>query len=81
MVYSLQVLISGNLEKQKKMHSYEQRVLNRHIFLFQRSYGVVIWELCTYADTPYTGKDNDQVYKFVKNRGRLDVPPNSLNIL
>ena len=43
----------------------------------KRSYGVVIWELCTYADYPYTGMENEEVVKYVKSGGKLEVPPNS----
>ena len=38
------------------------------------SYGVVIWELSTYGDNPYLGKENENVIKFVLNGGKLDLP-------
>ena len=38
------------------------------------SYGVVLYELCTYGDNPYTEiKENEQVIEFVKSGGRLEV--------
>lgn len=38
------------------------------------SYGVVIWEMATYGDNPYNGRDNEDVIQFVKNGGRLELP-------
>ena len=37
------------------------------------SYGVVIFEMCTYGDNPYNDKDNEQVVQYVKNGGKLEV--------
>ncbi|CAF0885729.1 unnamed protein product [Brachionus calyciflorus] len=41
------------------------------------SYGVVIWEMVTYGENPYSGKDNEDVIRFVKNGGRLQLPDNA----
>lgn len=38
------------------------------------SYGVVLWEISTYGDNPYSGKENEEVIQFVKNGGRLEMP-------
>jgi serine/threonine protein kinase len=45
------------------------------------SYGVVIWELATYGENPYTGKENEEVIQFVKSGGRLELPAGSPNKL
>jgi hypothetical protein len=42
-----------------------------------RSYGVVLWEMSTYGDTPYSNKQNEEVVEFVKEGGRLKLPENS----
>jgi serine/threonine protein kinase len=41
------------------------------------SYGVVLWEMATYGENPYAGKENEEVISFVKNGGRLELPKNS----
>ena len=41
------------------------------------SYGVVLWEMSTYGENPYAGKENDEVIEFVKNGGRLVLPDKS----
>ena len=41
------------------------------------SYGVVIWEMSTYGDNPYAGKENEDVIQFVKGGGKLELPANS----
>lgn len=46
-----------------------------------RSYGVVIWELATYGENPYNGKENEEVVEFVKNGGRLQLPSSAPNKL
>lgn len=38
------------------------------------SFGVVVWEMATYGENPYSGKENEQVITFVKNGGRLELP-------
>ncbi len=35
---------------------------------------MVIWEISTYGDNPYSGKDNEEVIQFVKNGGKLELP-------
>lgn len=37
------------------------------------SYGVVIWELSTLGDNPYSGKENESVIKFVTGGGKLEL--------
>lgn len=41
------------------------------------SFGIVLWEMSTYGDQPYSDLNNDQVIKYVKCGGRLKLPPNS----
>ena len=41
------------------------------------SYGVVLWELSTFGDNPYSGKENESVIKFVTDGGKLDLPQNA----
>jgi serine/threonine protein kinase len=38
------------------------------------SYGCVLWEMSTYGDNPYAGRDNDQVIAFVRDGGKLELP-------
>ena len=38
------------------------------------SYGVVFWEIMTFGNQPYPGKDNVDVLHFVKSGGRLEPP-------
>lgn len=38
------------------------------------SYGVVLWEMATLASEPYRGLSNDQVIKYVKDRGVMERP-------
>ena len=48
------------------------------------SYGVVLWEMSTYGDNPYPGRDNDQVITFVREGGKLELPsdaPHKLYVL
>lgn len=46
------------------------------LFLFARSFGVVLWEISTLAEQPYQGLSNEQVLKFVMDGGYLDRPDN-----
>jgi len=41
------------------------------------SYGVVLFEISTYGDNPYNGKENEEVIEFVKTGGRLEMPANA----
>lgn len=41
------------------------------------SFGVVIWEMATYGDNPYSGMENEEVIQFVKNGGKLNLPSNA----
>jgi serine/threonine protein kinase len=41
------------------------------------SFGVLLWELATYGDNPYSGKENEEVVQFVKSGGRLELPSNT----
>lgn len=38
------------------------------------SYGVVLFELSTYGDNPYAGKENESVIEFVTHGGKLELP-------
>ncbi len=38
------------------------------------SYGVVLFELSSYGDNPYAGKENESVIKFVIGGGKLELP-------
>ena len=38
------------------------------------SYGVVLWEIVTYAEQPYQGMSNEQVLQFVTSGGTLSRP-------
>ena len=38
------------------------------------SYGIVLWEIVTYAHQPYQGLSNEQVLKFIVNGGTLTRP-------
>lgn len=38
------------------------------------SYGIVLWEIVTYAHQPYPGLSNEQVLKFIINGGTLTRP-------
>ena len=52
-------------------------ILNQLFFKDVWSYGVVIWEMATYGDNPYSGKENEDVIQFVKGGGRLELPKNA----
>jgi serine/threonine protein kinase len=41
------------------------------------SFGIVLWEMCTYGDQPYFELNNEEVIRHVKNGSRLKLPPNS----
>ena len=38
------------------------------------SYGVVLWEIATFASQPYHGKSNEEVLRYVLNGGQLEFP-------
>ena len=44
------------------------------------SYGVVLWEIATWAEFPYQVKTNEQVMSYVKDGGRLHLPEGSPDI-
>lgn len=44
------------------------------IMIIVRSYGVVLWEMVTYASQPYPGKSNEEVLKFVVDGGVMEKP-------
>ncbi|XP_063904887.1 insulin-like receptor isoform X2 [Zophobas morio] len=45
------------------------------------SYGVVLWEMATLAEQPYQGMSNEEVFHFVKTRGKLERPTECSDIL
>lgn len=40
----------------------------------KRSYGVVLWEIATFASLPYPGLSHEEVMKFVCEGGHLNLP-------
>ena len=44
--------------------------------LFCRSYGVLLWEIFTFGNQPYPGRNNQEVVQFITGGGRLDKPEN-----
>lgn len=38
------------------------------------SYGVVLWEIVTYAEQPYQGLANEQVLRYIVNGGKMERP-------
>lgn len=51
------------------------------VYDFNRSYGVVLWEMATLASQPYPGKSNEEVLKFVVDGGVMDKPMDAPNEL
>lgn len=43
-------------------------------FLFQWSYGVLLWEIFTYGKQPYCGIDNQDILYYLKQGKRLPMP-------
>lgn len=41
------------------------------------SYGILLWEVFTFGQQPYTGYTNDEVIELVGNGGNLEPPTNS----
>lgn len=41
-----------------------------------RSYGVLLWEIFTFGNQPYPGRNNQEVLQFVTGGGRLEKPEN-----
>ena len=39
-----------------------------------RSFGVVLWEMATLAAQPYQGLSNEEVLKFVIDKGTMEKP-------
>ena len=48
---------------------------NAVIFRF-RSYGVLLWEIFTFGEYPYPGKDHAEVASFITQGGTMDPPYN-----
>ena len=47
-----------------------------NLSLFQWSYGVLLWELTTLAQTPYANVDPFEMLRYLKAGFRLPQPPN-----
>ncbi|KAJ3631669.1 hypothetical protein MTP99_012785 [Tenebrio molitor] len=45
------------------------------------SYGVVLWEMATLAEQPYQGLANEEVFHFVKTKGKLNRPTHCPDLL
>lgn len=45
------------------------------------SFGVAVWELFTYGDLPFEGKEDDEVIEFVLHEGRLSKPQKCSNVV
>jgi proto-oncogene tyrosine-protein kinase ROS len=41
------------------------------------AFGVLIWEILTLGQQPYPARTNLEVLNYVRNGGRLNMPPNS----
>lgn len=44
------------------------------MILFNRSYGVVLWEMATLAAQPYQGLSNEEVMRYVGSAKIMDTP-------
>lgn len=54
--------------------SLKDGIFNPHSDVW--SFGVVLWEIATFAEQPYQGLSNEQVLRFVLNNGTLSKPAN-----
>jgi len=52
----------------------EHFMASYYVILLFRSYGVLIWEVFTYAQIPYSSYSNSDVLAFVRSGGRLEQP-------
>lgn len=41
---------------------------------FDRSFGILVWEILTLGYQPYPGMDNQEVIEHVKSGGTLEIP-------
>lgn len=39
-----------------------------------RSFGILVWEICTMGNQPYHGLDNKEVVEFIKLGGFPNIP-------
>lgn len=47
------------------------------IMTFHRAYGVVLWEIFSFAMQPYFGMTHEEVVKFIKDGNMLNCPENT----
>ena len=55
---------------QQGNYYYQTRIM----YVFQWSYGVLLWEVITRGKVPYSGKKHHEVIEYVAEGGRLDRP-------
>lgn len=52
------------------------RIVNRHVCCFQWAFGVVLWELITLAQQPYSEVDPFEMAAYLRDGYRLAQPHN-----